>query len=142
MIPLPATDPLRRALDDTAYAITPSPAPLQDIQQASRKLRVRRRAAAVTASCGLLLAPIAVSASHYLKADSPAAPTASQPFQPGPAQVVMPGERVSAGAGVELWLTKQGKHWSTPQGGTQFRSVSDGNAANPGMGVQQEGVNG
>ncbi|MZE50435.1 hypothetical protein GTY86_03705 [Streptomyces sp. SID5770] len=43
---------------------------------------------------------------------------------------------------MELWLTKQGKHWSTPQGGTQFRSVSDGNAANPGMGVQQEGVNG
>ncbi|WP_143204904.1 hypothetical protein [Streptomyces sp. CB02009] len=60
----------------------------------------------------------------------------------GAVRMVDPGEQVSAGAGVELWLTKQGKHWSTPEGGTQFRSVRDGNAANPGLGVQQEGVNG
>ncbi|OKJ49586.1 hypothetical protein AMK27_36055 [Streptomyces sp. CB02009] len=90
----------------------------------------------------MLLAPLAVYANHYLKADSTAAPTASRSFQPGTARVVMPGERVSAGPGVELWLTKQGKHWSTPQAGTQFRSVRDGSTANPGLGVQQEGVNG
>jgi hypothetical protein len=62
--------------------------------------------------------------------------------QKGAVRTVAPGERVSAGRGVELWLTKQGKYWSTPQGGTQFRSVSDGNAAQTGLSVQEEGVNG
>ncbi|WP_234318814.1 hypothetical protein [Streptomyces sp. NRRL F-2305] len=31
----------------------------------------------------------------------------------GAVRVVAPGERVRAGAGVELWLTEEGKHWST-----------------------------
>ncbi|WP_327129505.1 hypothetical protein [Streptomyces sp. NBC_01727] len=28
-------------------------------------------------------------------------------------RVVAPGERVQAAPGVQLWLTKEGKHWST-----------------------------
>ncbi|MFJ5219434.1 hypothetical protein ACIP98_32605 [Streptomyces sp. NPDC088354] len=44
------------------------------------------------------------------------------------ARIVRPGQRVHAAAGVELWLTRDGKHWTTPdmpEG--QFRSVVDGN---------------
>ncbi|WP_411092829.1 hypothetical protein [Streptomyces sp. 049-1] len=55
-------------------------------------------------------------------------------------QVVAPGERVQAGAGVELWLTEEGKHWSTPEMEHQFRSVVDGNIdlRTPGIGLTAE----
>jgi hypothetical protein len=61
----------------------------------------------------------------------------------GPAaseRVVAPGERVQAGAGVELWLTEEGKHWSTPEMDHQFRSVVDGNIdlRTPGIGLTAE----
>ncbi|MFI2426730.1 hypothetical protein ACH5A7_21995 [Streptomyces sp. NPDC018955] len=47
------------------------------------------------------------------------------PDAAGSVRVVAPGERVQAGAGVELWLTEEGKHWSTPEMDHQFRSVAD-----------------
>ncbi|MFJ4467686.1 hypothetical protein ACIP2X_09470 [Streptomyces sp. NPDC089424] len=55
-------------------------------------------------------------------------------------RVVAPGERVDAGAGVELWLTGEGKHWSTPEMDYQFRSVVDGNIdlGHPGIGLMTE----
>ncbi|MEZ3182630.1 hypothetical protein KYY02_29425 [Streptomyces pimonensis] len=58
----------------------------------------------------------------------------------GPVRVVAPGERVRAGAGVELWLTEEGKHWSTPEMDHQFRSVVDGNIdlRTPSIGLMAE----
>jgi hypothetical protein len=53
-------------------------------------------------------------------------------------RVVAPGERVQAVPGVQLWLTKDGKHWSTPEAANQFRSVTDGNLGRPGVSVQTE----
>ncbi|MGW1727463.1 hypothetical protein ACWCQK_31665 [Streptomyces sp. NPDC002306] len=44
------------------------------------------------------------------------------------ARIVAPGQRIHAAPGVRLWLTEEGKHWTTPdmpEG--QFRSVVDGN---------------
>ncbi|MEW1873076.1 hypothetical protein AB0420_34180 [Streptomyces caelestis] len=60
----------------------------------------------------------------------------------GAVRVVAPGERVRAGAGVELWLTEEGKHWSTPEMEHQFRSVVDGNIdlRSPGIGLMAETV--
>ncbi|CAM5652696.1 MULTISPECIES: hypothetical protein [Streptomyces] len=57
-------------------------------------------------------------------------------------RVVTPGERVRAGAGVELWLTEEGKHWSTPEVEHQFRSVVDGNIDlhTPSIGMTAETV--
>ncbi|MCC5033232.1 hypothetical protein DMH02_008365 [Streptomyces sp. WAC 00631] len=57
-------------------------------------------------------------------------------------RVVAPGERVRATPGVELWLTRDGKHWSTPDQEDQFRSVTDGNLdlSRPGVTVQSEPV--
>ncbi|WP_159054030.1 MULTISPECIES: hypothetical protein [Streptomyces] len=58
----------------------------------------------------------------------------------GSVRVVAPDERVQAGAGVELWLTEEGKHWSTPEMDYQFRSVVDGNIdlSRPSIGLMTE----
>ncbi|AZM46500.1 hypothetical protein DMB38_12335 [Streptomyces sp. WAC 06738] len=55
-----------------------------------------------------------------------------------------PGERVQAAPKVQLWLTEDGKHWSTPDQPNQFRSVVDGNLdlSRPGVSLQAEQVEG
>lgn len=60
----------------------------------------------------------------------------------GWARVVSPGERVNAAPGVVLWLTEEGKHWSTPDQPDQFRSVVDGNIdpTRPSVSLQAETV--
>lgn len=59
-------------------------------------------------------------------------------------RVVAPGERVQAAPRVQLWLTKNGKRWSTPTRANQFRSVIDGNLDmnQPGVSLQAEPVEG
>ncbi|MFF8847605.1 hypothetical protein ACF08N_33675 [Streptomyces sp. NPDC015127] len=59
-------------------------------------------------------------------------------------RVVAPGERIAAAPKVQLWLTKDGKHWSTPTMTNQFRSVTDGNIdmSRPGVSLQAEPVEG
>ncbi|MGW7201635.1 hypothetical protein [Streptomyces chryseus] len=59
-------------------------------------------------------------------------------------RVVTPGERIAAAPKVQLWLTKDGKHWSTPTMANQFRSVTDGNIdmSRPGVSLQAEPVEG
>ncbi|MBJ6633685.1 hypothetical protein KBZ00_10505 [Streptomyces sp. RK31] len=71
-----------------------------------------------------------------------AAPAAAAKHAPTP-RIVQPGERVTGAPGFELWLTPEGKHWTTPdmpEG--QFRSVVDGNVdlSSPGVSVQSEGT--
>ncbi|MFC9844068.1 hypothetical protein ACFWFF_36215 [Streptomyces sp. NPDC060223] len=62
------------------------------------------------------------------------------------AQIVAPGEHVAGGEpGFELWLTEEGKYWTTPDDPEpQFRSVVDGNIdlSRPGVSVQAEGIQG
>ncbi|WP_331755774.1 hypothetical protein [Streptomyces sp. NBC_01643] len=59
-------------------------------------------------------------------------------------RVVASGERVQAAPKVQLWLTKDGKHWSTPTQANQFRSVVDGNLdmSESGVSLQAEPVDG
>ncbi|MFB7269994.1 hypothetical protein [Streptomyces sp. NPDC056244] len=126
-------DVLRAALADTANAVTPSPVPLAAIERSGRARRRRGNAALVAAGCGLLLGPLAVVLVRSAPPPDPVpppvpvltAPPTPSPA-PAPARVVRPGERVKAAPGVEVWLTGEGKHWSTPDG-EQFRSVIDGN---------------
>jgi hypothetical protein len=69
--------------------------------------------------------------------------TAAAKAESAPApQVVAPGVRVHAGPGVQLWLTKEGKHWSTPEQADQFRSVVDGNLNRPGLSMQSDSAAG
>ncbi|MEQ8145612.1 hypothetical protein [Streptomyces sp. OP7] len=148
---------LREALAAAAYGITPSRAPLADVERRGRTIRRRRRTTVLGAGCGLLLVPLAFVVVRGADDDAdrttrPAAtvsasptptptPTASQ-RTPAP-RVVAPGERVTAAPGFVLWLTEEGKHWTTPDMPElpQFRSVVDGNIdrSTPGVSVQSHG---
>ncbi|MFI6108346.1 hypothetical protein [Streptomyces sp. NPDC051310] len=147
---------LRGAFADAADGITPGPVPLAAVVRAGRA-RVRRRAAGLAVCCGLLVASLALVLHPLLAPEgegsvvTPASPTASPSpapsrprtpsTSPAPPRVVAAGERVKAAPGVELWLTPEGKHWSTGDGGENFRSVVDGNLdmAQPGLSHQTEG---
>ncbi|MFD3330548.1 hypothetical protein [Streptomyces sp. NPDC058701] len=58
---------------------------------------------------------------------SVAAASATSTSAKAVARTVAVGERVQIAPKAELWLTKDGKHWSTPDNTDQFRSVVDGN---------------
>jgi len=61
------------------------------------------------------------------------------------ARTVAPGEHVAVPGGAEIWLTEEGKYWTTPDNPEpQFRSVVDGNIDRslPGVSLQTEGVDG
>lgn len=82
-------------------------------------------------------APHSATVTAAVPAAAPAAKHAPTP------RIVQPGERVTGAPGFELWLTPEGKHWTTPdmpEG--QFRSVVDGNVdlSSPGVSVQSEGT--
>ncbi|WP_055603325.1 hypothetical protein [Streptomyces aureus] len=60
---------------------------------------------------------------------------------PNPVRTVRPGERVDAGGGFTVWLTRDGKHWTGPDDYENFRSVVDGNIdrSEPGVSHQSQG---
>ncbi|MFF4243540.1 hypothetical protein ACFYY2_03590 [Streptomyces sp. NPDC001822] len=138
---------LQAAFGAVADALTPSLVPLAAIERAGRARR-RRRAAGLAVACGLLLVPLAsitlraVSPDHVPPTRGRVAAPPTPPDAPAadPVRVVAPGEHVRAGAGVEIWLTEEGKHWSTPETDHQFRSVADGNLdlQHPGVGLNTE----
>ncbi|MFE4050272.1 hypothetical protein [Streptomyces sp. YIM B13518] len=139
------------AFGEVADGLAPSPVPLAAIERAGRARR-RRRTAGLVIGCGLLLAPLtAVTVRAVLPEHSPperngvAATRPAPPGTPntaGAVRVVAPGERVRAGAGVELWLTEEGEHWSTPGMEHQFRSVvgRDAGPRHPTVGLMTETV--
>ncbi|MFJ9968857.1 sialidase family protein [Streptomyces avermitilis] len=135
------TGRLREVFTSAAYDITPSPVPLAAIAAAGRAHR-RRRTAVLATTCGLLLVPLAVTAVQSGPFSSDPAGSPAAPATVHTARVVAPGERVQAAPKVQLWLTKNGKHWSTPQKADQFRSVTDGNLdmSRPGVGLQGEPI--
>jgi hypothetical protein len=59
-----------------------------------------------------------------------------------PIRIVAPGERVEVVRGVRVWLTADGKHWSTPQRPNLFRSLTEDDAGGgkPGVSAQPEPV--
>ncbi|GHH90343.1 sigma factor-like helix-turn-helix DNA-binding protein [Streptomyces capillispiralis] len=119
--------------------LVPPAVPLDDIQR-DGALRRRRRAGVVAAGCALLLGPPAVLAAGPLTGGGAtgASEVPDRP-EPGPMRIVAPGERVSAAAGVEIWLTPDGRHWSTPQAPNRFHAVDDGNLDRTRAGVSVQG---
>ncbi|MEV4944168.1 hypothetical protein [Streptomyces sp. NPDC053755] len=103
--------------------------------------------AAVAAAAFVTAAPTAVGAPAAHPADArpaaSAAPAAAgtPAVSPSPIEVVRPGERIDAGKGWTVWLTRQGKHWAGEDGAENFRSVVDGNIdlSAPGVSHQSEG---
>ncbi|ORT53823.1 hypothetical protein [Streptomyces sp. CB03238] len=95
--------------------------------------RMKKYAVAVSVAAALVGTPTVAYA-----AAAPVEKTSEQ--HTSSIRVVAPGERVKAAPGVELWLTEEGKHWSTRDGGENFRSVVDGNLdmSRPGISHQSE----
>ncbi|MFI8325204.1 hypothetical protein [Streptomyces sp. NPDC085529] len=92
-------------------------------------------AAALAAPATAAPAQDTTSASASVAAPVSAAPSAAW-------RTVRSGERVDAGGGYTLWLTRQGKYWTGPDGFEQFRSVVDGNLdlTRPALSHQGEGT--
>ncbi|MFE1272208.1 hypothetical protein [Streptomyces sp. NPDC058758] len=93
-------------------------------------------AAALAAPASAAPAPsVSTAASAVSIAASAAAPVAD-------VRTVRQGQRVDAGGGHTLWLTREGKHWTGPDGFEQFRSVVDGNLdlTRPALSHQGEGT--
>ncbi|MFH8764838.1 hypothetical protein [Streptomyces althioticus] len=144
---------LREALAAAAYDVTPSRVPLAAVERRGRMIRRRRRTTVLGAGCAVLLAPLAFVTLHGPddggRGTRPAAtvsasptPSASPTVSAPTPRIVDPGERVTAAPGFVLWLTEEGKHWTTPDMPEldQFRSVVDGNIdrGSPGVSMQSE----
>ncbi|WP_306330249.1 hypothetical protein [Streptomyces venezuelae] len=165
----PATAALRAAFAHAAFDVTPGPVPLAAVRRAGRARR-RRRTTAFSAFSVLAVAsavaavvvltpvrpapsssgpePVAVPPTGVPSASAVSSPPAvrtSQAPPPPPVattiEVVAAGERVDAGKGWKVWLTKEGKHWAGPDGYENSRSVTDGNIdlGSPGVSHQSEG---
>ncbi|MFI8517824.1 hypothetical protein ACIGEZ_08390 [Streptomyces sp. NPDC085481] len=150
-------DDLRVAFARAAHEITPNPVPLAAVARAGRAQRRRRKVAlaalavlcagTATGVAADLLVPRWATRSPMASVPSVAAPPtvarstgSAEPLLP-PVRTVRPGQRVDAGGGSTVWLTKEGKYWSGPDGFENFRSVGDGNIdrSEPGVSHQSEG---
>ncbi|MFD9006578.1 hypothetical protein ACFV0T_37500 [Streptomyces sp. NPDC059582] len=140
---------LREVFADAAYDVTPSAVPLGAIEREGRRRRRRGGTAVLGASCAALLVLFAViglrdnAVSESGRSVRPSAdrgadvsPSASK--SAGRVRVVAPGERVRVAQGTEMWLTRDGSHWTEPDLPTQSRSVVDGNLdlGSPGVSLQ------
>jgi hypothetical protein len=100
--------------------------PLDAVEQRGRALR-RRRRGVVAAVCALLLVPAVVFAAGRFMGggSSDGSDGGATEVARSPIRIVAPGERVDAVPGVQVWLTTDGEHWSTPKGSDQFRGLTD-----------------
>ncbi|MFI5687262.1 hypothetical protein [Streptomyces sp. NPDC051636] len=130
---------VRQAFAEAARGAVPPPLPLAEIEREGRARRRRRRTTALLTGCLLLLAPLALL-TFRTASPGPTAPSPSVPA--GTARVVASGERVRPLPGVELWLAKNGEHWSTARGSGQFLPVSRPAAHDPAVTLRPEEVNG
>ncbi|MFJ3305883.1 sigma factor-like helix-turn-helix DNA-binding protein [Streptomyces sp. NPDC086549] len=124
-----------------APGVVPSAVPLGTIERRGRALR-RRRTGAVAVACALLLAPSAVFAAGRIGgtggADGPGARVAD--VASSSVRIVTPGERVEVVRGVQVWLTADGKHWSTPLRSNQFRGLSEDTAEDTAEDTDDDGA--
>ncbi|WP_416960492.1 sigma factor-like helix-turn-helix DNA-binding protein [Streptomyces sp. Agncl-13] len=136
--------PSSEAPFDTLFDV-PFDVPLDAVEQRGRALR-RRRGGVIAAACGLLLMPgVVFGAGRFVGGGSTGgAGGGTADVAQSPVRIVAPGERVDAVPGVQVWLTTDGKHWSTPERPNQFRGLtggSDDKKKNPAVSAQPEPVN-
>ncbi|MGW2516164.1 sigma factor-like helix-turn-helix DNA-binding protein [Streptomyces sp. NPDC001617] len=107
---------LREGYARAVEGLAPSEVPLAEVQSRGR-VRRRRRVAVAAAACAALLTPIGVLTAHRLGGDTQdraAGLGSGGGTAASPVRVVAPGERVTAGPGIRVWLTADGGHWSVP----------------------------
>ncbi|MFF4487609.1 hypothetical protein ACFY0F_14125 [Streptomyces sp. NPDC001544] len=131
---------VREAFAEAAREADPPPLPLAEIEHEGRARRRRRLATALLTVCLVMLAPLGYIASHTLVTTSSSGSTSpSDPTPAGTVRVVASGERVRAMSGVELWLSKDGEHWSTASGPGWFQPVGGRAAHGPALTLHLEG---
>ncbi|KQX80701.1 sigma factor-like helix-turn-helix DNA-binding protein [Streptomyces sp. Root1310] len=138
------TDPgqLRETFTRTAREIVPSEVPLTGLRAGGR-IRRRRRLAVASAACAALLTPVALLAADRLGGSAQDGTSGARAGDgsrqaTSPIRVVAPGERVTARAGVRIWLTADGAHWSVPLPGDD----SDRPLDEPGVSLRVDSVTG
>ncbi|MGW8950094.1 hypothetical protein [Streptomyces sp. NPDC055709] len=103
-------DNLAKTLHASAHAVPVRPAPTEAVIQRGRAMR-RRRKTARAAGLAAVLAPCTLLAGLQITAtaSTPTQPmiTAAQPTKSAAARVVRAGERIDAGRGYTVWLTKE-----------------------------------
>lgn len=123
---------VREAFAEAAREADPPPLPLAEIEHEGRARRRRRLATALLTVCLLVLAPLAYVASRTLVTASASGSLSPSDLTPaGSVRVVASGERVRPLHGVELWLAKDGEHWSTAAGPGAFQPVGGRTAHGP-----------
>ncbi|MGW2640841.1 hypothetical protein [Streptomyces sp. NPDC001348] len=131
---------VREAFAEAAREADPPPLPLAEIEHEGRARRRRRLATALLTVCLLVLAPLGYLASHTLVTTSSSGSTSpSDPTPAGTVRVVASGERVRPLHGVELWLAKDGVHWSTAWGPGWSQPVGGRAAHGPAVTLHLEG---
>lgn len=129
-----------RAVEDVA----PSEVPLAGLQREGR-VRRRRRLAVASAACAALLTPVALLAADRMSGAQDGTSGARAGDGAGsaasPIRVVAPGERVTAGPGVRVWLTADRGYWSVP---VRLKGLEDSEPAldEPGVSLRVDNVNG
>ncbi|WP_328933440.1 MULTISPECIES: sigma factor-like helix-turn-helix DNA-binding protein [unclassified Streptomyces] len=123
---------LRKRLREAAEAAQVAAAegafdvPLDVVRRRGRALRRRRRGVVVGVCAAVLVPAVVVGAGQFVGSGSGGgAETGAAGVALSPIRVVAPGERVDAVPGVQVWLTADGEHWSTPQGSSRFRGLND-----------------
>lgn len=102
---------------------------------------IQKYAAVAAVAVALIGAPTVAHAVSQGKTAPVAAGSVAR--EAASARIVAPGEHVRVPGGAEIWLTQEGKHWTTPENtDPQFRSVVDGNIdpSRPGVSLQVEGA--
>ncbi|MFF4257653.1 sigma factor-like helix-turn-helix DNA-binding protein [Streptomyces sp. NPDC001663] len=107
---------LREAYARAVEDLVASEVPLAEVQARGR-VRRRRRLAVVTTGCAALLTPVGLLAADHVGGgtqDRASGAENGSRTATSPVRVVAPGERVTAGPGVRVWLTADHGHWSVP----------------------------
>ncbi|RPE42903.1 sigma-70-like protein [Streptomyces sp. Ag109_O5-1] len=128
---------LREVYAAWAGEVPDSPFPREAVRTRGRALR-RRRTAVLAAGCAAVLALpayLAVGLGGGTGAEASSGTAAGR--TPGTVRIVAPGERVDAAPGVQLWLTADGSHWSTPRENDVFSGVANDRHGEPGVSSQQ-----
>lgn len=133
---------LREAYATVAGDVTPGPLPLDEVTARGRAWR-RRRAAVVAGTCAAVLAAGGFLAAVRVAGSGPDGSSGAVAVRAvGSIRIVAPGERVQAAPGVEMWLTADGSHCSTPEQADQFRALDAYPRHEPGVSLQAAPVKG
>ncbi|MFG1666191.1 sigma factor-like helix-turn-helix DNA-binding protein [Streptomyces sp. Y7] len=137
---------LREVYARVVEDVVPSEAPLTEIQERGGALR-RRRSAVAAVACAALVVPGALFAADRIgdgMEQDGAYGVRDEGGATSPVRVVAPGERVTAGPGVRVWLTADGGHWAVPgsTAGPGERDDSGVPLDEPGVSLRMDSVRG